>query len=127
MSRHSSKRKARPARMFIIRNNGRRPDGAEVKQQRRTPAQVAHSTNLVDWFCLGDPEAARRAGHDVIALHDGWYADDAGGGVAIFGPYWEIRDTPFTVREAAPDPPPAQRPQEQAPDIVNVRRAIFGA
>jgi hypothetical protein len=113
--------------MFIIRNNGERPDGAEVKHQRRTPAQVARNTNFVDWFCRGDAEAARRAGHDVVALHDGWYADDAGGGVAIFGTYWEIRDTPFTVLEAAPDPPPSPRQEEQAPDIVNVRRAIFGA
>ena len=126
MSPQSSARES-PAVMFIIRNAGRRPDGAEVKRRRRTPASVAQGANLVDWFCLGDPEEARRAGHVVVALHDGWYADDAGGGVTIFGAYWEIRDTPFTVREAAPDPPPAPRQEDQAPDIVNVRRAIFGA
>jgi hypothetical protein len=113
--------------MFIIRNDGRRPDGAEVKRHRRTPASAARGANLVDWFCLGDPEAARGAGHNVVALHDGWYTDDDGGGVTIFGAYWEIRDTPFTVREAAPDHPPASRQEDQAPDMVNVRKAIFGA
>ncbi len=35
-----------------------------------------------------------------MPVHDGWYADDTGGGVAIWGQgrHWEIRDTPFTVR-----------------------------
>jgi len=113
--------------MFVIRNNGRRPEAAAVKLRRRTPASVACGGDQIDWFCLGDPEAARRAGHDVVTLHDGWYADDTGGGVAIFGPYWEIRDTPFTVREVAPDPATAARHDDQAAEIVNVRKAIFGA
>ena len=82
------------------------PTGLVVKLRRRTPAQVSGGADLVDWFCLGDPGCAQGAGHNVVTLHDGWYADDTGGGVAIFGPYWEIRDTPFTVREAAPDPAP---------------------
>lgn len=112
--------------MFIVRNTGQQPDGLEVKLRRRTPSLVAKAADQVDWFCLGDAEAARRAGQDVVLLHDGWYADDTGGGVTIFGPYWEIRDTPFSVKEAAPDPAPATRPQE-ASEIVNVRRAIFGA
>ncbi|HTB43019.1 MAG TPA: hypothetical protein VK741_05285 [Acetobacteraceae bacterium] len=113
--------------MFLIRNDGRRPEGLEVKLRRRTPALVARGADLVDWFCLGDPEAARNAGHSVVMLHDGWYADDAGGGVTVFGPYWEIRDTPFTVREAAPDPASAARHDDQVAEIVNVRKAIFGA
>lgn len=113
--------------MFIVRNDGQQPVGVEVKLRRRAPAPVAREATRVDWFCLGDPEAARRAGHDVVALHDGWYADDTGGGVTIFGPYWEIRDTPFTVREAAPDPAPAAQSDDQPPEIVNVRKAIFGA
>ena len=113
--------------MFMIRNDGREPDDAEVKLRRRTPALVARGEALVDWFCVGDPDDARRAGHQVVALHDGWYADDAGGGVAIYGPYWEIRDTPFTVREAAPDPAPAAPVEGTASEIVNVRKAIFGA
>jgi len=112
--------------MFIVRNTGQRPEGLEVKLRRRTPALATKAAEQVDWFCLGDAEAARRAGQDVVLLHDGWYADDTGGGVAIFGPYWEIRDTPFSVREAAPDPSPATQPHD-AGDIVNVRRAIFGA
>ena len=112
--------------MFIVRNTGQRPDGLEVKLRRRTPALAAKVAEQVDWFCLGDAEAARRASQDVVLLHDGWYADDTGGGVAIFGPYWEIRDTPFAVKEAAPDPSPATQPQD-AGEIVNVRKAIFGA
>ncbi len=113
--------------MFMIRNDGRRPEGLEVKLRRRSPAMVARDADLMDWFCLGDPDAARNAGHNVVPLHDGWYADDSGGGVAIFGPYWEIRDTPFTVREIAPDPSPTPRDPTEATEIVNVRKAIFGA
>ena len=108
--------------MFIIRNSGERPDGVEVKLQRRSPA-----ADGMDWFVLGDAEAARGAGHHVVALHDGWYADDAGGGVAVFGPYWEIRDTPFTVREVAPDPAARSQPADRENEMINVRKAIFGA
>ncbi|HUB11735.1 MAG TPA: hypothetical protein VMB34_07235 [Acetobacteraceae bacterium] len=112
--------------IFIVRNDGHVPEGLEVKLRRRTPAIVAEQTDRVDWFCLGDPVAARHAGHAVVTLHDGWYADDSGGGVAIYGPYWEIRDTPFTVREVAPDPATPQQ-RGDAAEIVNVRKAIFGA
>lgn len=112
--------------MFIVRNAGQQPDGLDVKLRRRTPSLVATTAGQVDWFCLGDAEAARRASHHVVLLHDGWYEDDTGGGVTIFGPYWEIRDTPFSVKEAAPDPPAAAQPQVED-DIVNVRKAIFGA
>jgi hypothetical protein len=108
--------------MFIIRNEGERPRDIEVKLLRRSPG-----SNGVDWFVLGDPDAARGAGHHVVALHDGWYADDVGGGVAVFGPYWEIRDTPFTVREAAPDPAPLARQANGDSEVINVRKAIFGA
>jgi hypothetical protein len=108
--------------LFIIRNAGERLHGVEVKLQRRSPA-----ANGVDWFVLGDAEAMRGAGHHVVMLHDGWYADDAGGGVAVFGPYWEIRDTPFTVREVAPDPAPLSQQDDRANEVINVRKAIFGA
>jgi len=113
--------------MFVIRNDGGVPQHQQVKLRRRTPAIVSHGADGVDWFCLGDPDAARRAGHNVVTLHDGWYADDTGGGVAIFGPYWEIRDTPFSVREAAPDPDLSPLQRDEPADIVNVRKAIFGA
>jgi hypothetical protein len=106
--------------MFIISNAGERPDGVDVKLQRRSPF-----ADGVDWFVLGDPENARGAGHHVVALHDGWYADDSGGGVAIFGPYWEIRDTPFTVREAAPDPTPMLQKDDLGNEVINIRGAIF--
>ncbi len=112
--------------MFVIRNTGQPPDGLEVKLRRRTPSVVAKAADQVDWFCLGDAQAARHAGHDVVMLHDGWYPDDSGGGVTIFGPFWEIRDTPFSVTDAAPDPPRATQPQE-VDEIVNVRTAVFGA
>ena len=108
--------------MFIIRNAGERPEGFEVKLQRRSPA-----TKEVDWFVLGHAETARGAGHHVVKLHDGWYADDSGGGVAVFGPYWEIRDTPFTVREVAPDPAPRSQQDDSDREVINVRKAIFGA
>lgn len=108
--------------LFIIRNEGQRPGDVEVKLRRCSPGSAQ-----ADWFVLGDPETARGAGHHVVALHDGWYADDTGGGVAVFGPYWEIRDTPFTVREAAPDPAPLPRQDGHNDETVNVRRAIFGA
>jgi hypothetical protein len=113
--------------LFIVRNTGEPPAGLEVKLRRRTPALVARGVDQVDWFCLGDPDAARGAGHDVVTLHDGWYADDTGGGATVFGPYWEIRDTPFSVKETAPDPTPAGRDDADAEEIVNVRKAIFGA
>lgn len=113
--------------MFMVRNAGEPPAGVDIKLRRRTPSLVAKNAEETDWFCLGDADAARRAGHDVVTLHDGWYADDSGGGVTIFGPYWEIRDTPFSVREAAPDPAPVAREDAAAGEIVNVRKAIFGA
>jgi len=113
--------------MFIVRNNGERP-ALDVKMSRRTPALVNGGAALMDFFCVGDSDAARAQGANVVLVHDGWYADDTGGGVAIFGQglYWEVRDTPFTVKEASG---PAAAPAEEAsaaPETVNVRRAIFG-
>jgi hypothetical protein len=60
-----------------------------------------------------------------VALADGWYAEDGGGGVAIWGQgrYWEIRDTPFTVKEACG---PAAAAGEAEAEPVNVRGAVFG-
>ena len=93
--------------MFIVRSGGERPEpaGIEVKLSRETPAIVADAAGKTDFFCVGEAEAIaalREAGWNVVELHDGYYEDGAGGGVAIWGQgkYWEIRDTPFTVKEA---------------------------
>ena len=111
--------------MFIIRTNGEIPAGTgfSIRQTRRTPALASGGTH--DFFCDGDLQAARDQNLNVVPVHDGWYADDTGGGVAVWaqGQFWEIRDTPFTVRETSAGAP------GQAPDPgseeVNVRGAIF--
>ena len=130
--------------MFIIRTEGERPGGEDfsIRLTRRTPAQVSGGTH--DFFCEGDPDAARARGLNVVSVHDGWYADDTGGGVAVWGQgrFWEIRATPFIVREssAGASPPPATPAAEGetvpgagetvnvrgADETVNVRGAIFG-
>lgn len=113
--------------MFIIRTSGETPsgDGFRIRLARRTPALASGGTR--DFFCDGDPDAAKGLRLNVVPVHDGWYADDSGGGVAVWGQgrFWEIRDTPFTVRETSAD---AAMPAGAAPDgeIVNVRNAIFG-
>ncbi len=113
--------------MFIIRTAGETPSGTGfvIRLARHTPAYTSGGTR--DFFCDGDPEAAKRQQLPVVALHDGWYADDSGGGVAIWGQgrFWEIRDTPFTVRETSAAA--AMRADTSADgEIVNVRKAIFG-
>lgn len=117
--------------MFVVRSRGKRPDMAviAVKAVRRTPAIVSGGAGKTDYFCVGDADAMaalRAAGWDIVELRDGWYEDDAGGGVAIWGHgrYWEVRDTPFTVKEAVG--PEATRPEERSGDRVDVRRAVFG-
>ncbi len=102
--------------MFIVRTSGAKPDLA-VKMTRRAP----DGSGQTDYFCVGDA-----SGLPVIPVHDGWYADDTGGGVAIFGQgaFWEVRDTPFSVVES--DDGVAERAAQPAADIVNVRGAIFG-
>jgi len=111
--------------MFIIRTAGETPSGTgfSVRLIRRTPALVSGGTR--DFFCEGDPVAAAQQQLNVVPVHDGWYADDANGGVAIWGQgqFWEIRDTPFTVRESS-----AETAMQAGTDaeIVNVRQAIFG-
>jgi len=105
------------------------PPGIQVKTARRTPAIVSNSAGKTDYFCVGESEAMtalRAGGWDVVELRDGWYADDTGGGVGIsgHGRYWEIRDTPLSVKEAvAPADAPAAT---EGGDEVNVRKAIFG-
>ncbi len=102
--------------MFIVRTAGAKPDLA-VKMTRRTP----DGSGTTDYFCIGEAE-----GLPIVAVHDGWYADDTGGGVAIFGQgkFWEVRDTPFSVVES--DDGVAETASQPAAGIVNVRGAIFG-
>ena len=118
--------------MFIIRSAGEWPDRADidVKLSRDTPEIVSGAAGTTDFFCVGEAEAMptlRAAGWNVVELHDGYYEDGAGGGVAIWGQgrYWEIRDTPFTVKEAVGAAGSGAAPRES--EHVEVRRAIFGA
>ena len=85
---------------------------------------------LTDLFCLGDEAAAselRGRGWNVVTLSDGWYQDDQGGGVAIWGQgaYWEIRDTPFTVKEAV-GAGRGGRSGCRGGETLDVRQGIFG-
>lgn len=117
--------------MFIIRGNAGEPTPAEVqvKTSRKTPDIVPNGAGKTDYFCVGKGEAMaalRAAGLEVVELRDGWYADDVGGGVGIsgHGRYWEIRDTPFTVKDSVG---PADAPAEaEGGEEVNIRKAIFG-
>jgi hypothetical protein len=110
--------------MFIIRMAGEIPAGFDVRLTRDTPALVGGGTR--DFFCDGDPDAAKSRQLNVVPVHDGWYADDTGGGVAIWGQgrFWEIRDTPFTVRETSSER--GTSPAATDGEVVNVRQAIFG-
>ena len=119
--------------MFIVRTAGARPDDPAVRIAvvRRTPSIVRGSAGQTDLFCIGEETAAERLreqGWQIVMLRDGWYEDDIGGGVAIWGQgqFWEIRDTPFSVKEAA-GPTAGAAPDGEAPDQeVDVRKGIFG-
>jgi hypothetical protein len=118
--------------MFIVRTAGEAPSlpSLQIKLRRKTPEIVANAIGNTDYFCVGDTEhlsALQTEGYEVVELRDGWYADDAEGGVAIYGQgrYWEVRDTPFTVREAA-GPVPNSEAGDPGGGDVNVRGAIFG-
>lgn len=113
--------------MFIVRAMAGRMPPLHIKMTRNTPAIVPDSAGLTDFFCLGDADSARAAGWNVVALHDGWYAGDTGGGVAIWGQgqFWEVRDTPFSIKEACgPEAGSAEASGDRA-TTVNVRQAIF--
>ena len=113
--------------IFIVRTEGGQPALPDIKMVRQTPAIVPGSTGKTDYFCLGDPEAAKTAGCTVVGVHDGWYADDATGGMAIWGQgmFWEVRDTPFTVKQACgPEAWPPNLRHDKDTE-VNVRQAIF--
>jgi len=113
--------------IFIVRTEGGQPASLDIKMVRQTPAIVGDSTGKTDYFCLGDPEVANAAGCTVVPVHDGWYADDATGGMAIWGQgmFWEVRDTPFTVKRACgPEAWPPNLRHDKDTE-VNVRQAIF--
>lgn len=119
--------------MFILRTAGAVPGAAaaHVKMVRKTPGIVPGGVGRTDYFCTGEAEmmaALRAGGCDIVELRDGWYSDDAGGGVAIsgHGRYWEVRDTPFTVKEAVGPAGDAPAADTESRDHVNVRGAIFG-
>lgn len=118
--------------MFILRTLGGPPSGDSlaVKAKRKTPELVSNAAGRTDYFCVGeaaDIAALRDGGGEIVELRDGWYADDTGGGVGIWGQgtYWEIRDDPFTVREAVGPAEPREAAGAEG-DMVNVRGAIFG-
>ena len=123
--------------MFIVRTRddwqANWPDDVPVRVavERRTPSIVSGGDGgLTDLFCIGEEEAMQRLqdrGWSVVKLMDGWYADDAGGGVVIWGQgaYWEIRDTPFTVQEAV-GPASSAAAGGEGGETLDVRRGIFG-
>jgi hypothetical protein len=119
--------------MVIIRSAGERPDAPniEVKLSRETPPVIADAAGKTDFFCVGEAAAIaalREAGWTVVELRDGYYEDGRGGGVVIWGQgrYWEIRDTPFTIKEAI-GPSGQDKSAATEGDLVEIRRAIFGA
>ena len=124
--------------MFIVRANDHwrecwPPDaGVRIALVRKTPSIVATEPGQTDLFCVGEEaetDRFRTRGWNVVTLRDGWYADDGEGGVAIWGQglYWEIRDTPFSVKEAVgPAGAASDAPTGEAGETVDVRRGIFG-
>ncbi|HEY3910001.1 MAG TPA: hypothetical protein VGM07_08930 [Stellaceae bacterium] len=119
--------------MFIVRSASGKPGSAaiRIKGARKTPVIVAGAAGETDYFCVGEAEAMaalRAEGWEVVELRDGWYEDDAGGGIAISGQgrYWEVRDTPFTVVEAASPAGAAARTGAGEGGQVDVRGAVFG-
>lgn len=118
--------------MFIVRITGELPAlaGVTLKARRDTPATVPDAAGKTDYFCVAGEAAVaalRAQGLDVVELRDGWYADDSGGGIGIFGHgrFWEVRDTPLTVKEAVGPGETAASDQTDT-EQVNVRGAVFG-
>jgi hypothetical protein len=89
-------------RLFIVRAADGPPPSVQVLLVRQTPELVRTAGDQRDYFCLAEPARAERlaaAGWTVVPVKDGWYDDDRGGGVAVWGDgrYFEQRDTLFTV------------------------------
>ena len=72
--------------IFLLQGDLDVPEGVRVVHTRQSPVREG-----LERFCVA--EAAQ------VPLHDGWYADEQGGGVAVWGGgrYWEVRATPFDV------------------------------
>lgn len=113
--------------IFIVRGESGRVPPYDTKMVRRSPAILPGSPGQTDTFCLGDPKAAKSAGWPVVPVHDGWYADDSTGGMAIWGQgmFWEVRDTPFTVSQACGPEAGTAELQHDPDAVANVRQAIF--
>jgi hypothetical protein len=120
--------------MFIVRTSGERPNdpGVRIAAVRATPALSSEAAGQIDLFIIGDddaPERLRSQGWQVVLLRDGWYQDDGedNGGIAIWGQgtYWEVRDTPFSIREAS-GPAGDTVGSGEAGDNADIRRGIFG-
>jgi hypothetical protein len=117
--------------MFIVRSLGQAPPTSVlVKVVRRTPAIIPRGVGKTDYFCVGEDQniaVLRAEGWEIVELRDGWYEDDAGGGVAIsgHGKYWEVRETPFTIKESG-GPAAEAAGTASSDEPVNVRGAVFG-
>jgi hypothetical protein len=118
--------------MFLVRSAAEPPPtGVAIKLTRPTPALVPNSAGKTDYFCIGNAEditALRAEGWEGIELRDGWYEDNSGGGIAIWGQgrYWEVRDTRFTVKESGGASTVESAAATAPADQVNVRGAVFG-
>ena len=90
--------------MFIVRGETalQLPADVVVELTRPTPDYVDAMPGSTDYFCNASAQDATHLEEDgatVIRLRDGWY-EAGGGGIAVWGGgrYWELRDTPFTVK-----------------------------
>jgi hypothetical protein len=85
--------------IFAVRTR----DVMDVNGDVRVVHTRTHPTDQArDLFCVGPEELVQRLreeGRAIVALHDGWYPDELGGGVAVWGNgrYWEVRSSPFDV------------------------------
>ena len=60
--------RAVPAMIFIVRTDaGRRPAAGHQDGPADAGDRAAVSAGQIDYFCLGDPEAAKAAGWPVVA------------------------------------------------------------
>ena len=90
--------------LVIVRTIGPPPPGVAIVLARQTPVGVRTAQGERDYFCLPDDATRDQLaadGSSIVPVHDGWYDDDTGGGVAVWGNgrYFELRDTLFTVRQ----------------------------